>query len=93
MVKLFANSGDPDQMPHSAASELSALFASYPFRFSGQVTMWKEYLSNKVLKNNCLCVFTSSFGCCLLVLNGMNGALRVRKCPTNSFYIFGQYRR
>ena len=22
MVELFANSGDPDQMPHSAASEL-----------------------------------------------------------------------
>ena len=22
MVKLFANSGDPDQMPHSAASDL-----------------------------------------------------------------------
>ena len=25
MAKLFANSGDPDQMPHPA------LFASYPF--------------------------------------------------------------
>ena len=23
MVKLFANHGDPDQMPHSAASDLS----------------------------------------------------------------------
>ena len=22
MVKLYANSGDPDQMPHSAASDL-----------------------------------------------------------------------
>ena len=42
MTKLFANSGDPDQTPRSAASDLglhclpitlsgSALFASYPF--------------------------------------------------------------
>ena len=28
MPELFANSGDPDQMPHSG----SALFANYPFR-------------------------------------------------------------
>ena len=33
MVELFANSGDPDQTPHAAESDLgSALFASYPFR-------------------------------------------------------------
>ena len=33
MAKLFANSGGPDQMPHSAASDLGlALFANYPFR-------------------------------------------------------------
>ena len=25
MAKLFANSGDPDQMPHSAASDLGLL--------------------------------------------------------------------
>ena len=31
MAKLFANSGEPDQMPHSAASYLGPLFASYPF--------------------------------------------------------------
>ena len=31
MVELFANSGDPDQTPRSAASDLSALFARYPF--------------------------------------------------------------
>ena len=33
MVELFANSGDPDQMPCSAVSDLgSVLFAKYPFR-------------------------------------------------------------
>ena len=32
MAKLFANSGDPDQILHSAASDLSSLFANYPFR-------------------------------------------------------------
>ena len=40
MGKLFANNGDPGQMPRSAASDLglhclpsgSALFANYPFR-------------------------------------------------------------
>ena len=33
MAKLFENSGDPDQMLHSAASDLgSALFANYHFR-------------------------------------------------------------
>ena len=32
MVELFANSGDPDQTPRSAASDLSAVFASYPFK-------------------------------------------------------------
>ena len=31
MAKLFANSGDPNQMPHSAASDLGLQFASYPF--------------------------------------------------------------
>ena len=31
MAEVFANSEDPDQMPHSAVSE-SALFAKYPFR-------------------------------------------------------------
>ena len=31
MVDLFANSGDPDRKPHSAASDLG-LFASYPLR-------------------------------------------------------------
>ena len=31
MAKLNANSGDPDQMLHPAASDLSALFAIYPF--------------------------------------------------------------
>ena len=29
MVELFANCVDPDQMPHSAVSDL---FANYPFR-------------------------------------------------------------
>ena len=32
MVELFANSGDPDQIPHSAATDLGALFVSYPIR-------------------------------------------------------------
>ena len=32
MVDLFADSRDPNQMPCSVASDLSALFASYPFR-------------------------------------------------------------
>ena len=33
MVELFANSGDPDQMSHSAVSDLGfALFAKNPFR-------------------------------------------------------------
>ena len=32
MTELFANSGDPDQTPQNAASDLGlALFASYPF--------------------------------------------------------------
>ena len=31
MAKLFANSGEPDQTPRSAASDVSALFASCPF--------------------------------------------------------------
>ena len=30
MVELFANSGDPDQMPHATSG--SALFANYPLR-------------------------------------------------------------
>ena len=33
MAKLFANSGDPDQTPRYAASELDLqLFANYPLR-------------------------------------------------------------
>ena len=32
MAKLFAKSGDPNQIPHSAASDQSALFANYSFR-------------------------------------------------------------
>ena len=32
MAKLFANSGDLDQMPYSVASDLGALFAYCPFR-------------------------------------------------------------
>ena len=32
MVKLFVNSGDPDQTPRAAASDFgSGLFANYPF--------------------------------------------------------------
>ena len=31
MAKLFANSGDPDQTPPSAASDLGLQFANYPF--------------------------------------------------------------
>ena len=35
MVELFANSGDPDHMPHSAASDLGLyFFANYPFKGS-----------------------------------------------------------
>ena len=40
MVELFANSGDPDQTPYSAAS---ALFANYPF--SGFQTTMGELLT------------------------------------------------
>ena len=32
MTTIFANSGDPDQMLHSAASDLGLQFASYLFR-------------------------------------------------------------
>ena len=32
MAKLFSNSEDHDQMSHSVASDLSALFAIYTFR-------------------------------------------------------------
>ena len=32
MAKLFANSGDPDQMPHSVASDLGLHYANFPFR-------------------------------------------------------------
>ena len=32
MAKLFVNSGDPDKKPHSPASDVSAMFANYPFR-------------------------------------------------------------
>ena len=32
MAKLFANSGDPDQTPYSAAADLGLQFANYPFR-------------------------------------------------------------
>ena len=33
MAKLFADSGDPDQRLHSAASDLDPyFFANYPFR-------------------------------------------------------------
>ena len=31
MAKLFANCGDPDQMPHSVASDLGLQFANYHF--------------------------------------------------------------
>ena len=32
MIELFANSGDPDQTPHSVASDLGlGLFTDYPF--------------------------------------------------------------
>ena len=35
MVELFANSEDPDQMPHSAASDLDLhCLPIYPFRVS-----------------------------------------------------------
>ena len=30
-AKLHAKSGDPDQMPHSAMSDLGLQFANYPF--------------------------------------------------------------
>ena len=46
MDKLFAISGDPDQMPHSAGSDLwSAPFSSYPFR-GLLTTITKKYLYN-----------------------------------------------
>ena len=32
MAILFKNSGDPDQTPHSAASDMGPPFANYPFR-------------------------------------------------------------
>ena len=32
MAKLYANNGDPNQILHSAASDLGALFANYPLR-------------------------------------------------------------
>ena len=32
MAEQFANSEDPDQTQHFAASDLTALFANYPFR-------------------------------------------------------------
>ena len=45
MAELFANSGDHDQTPRSAASDLgSALFASYPFR-GLKTTMGYLYIS------------------------------------------------
>ena len=45
MAKSFANSADPDQMPHSAASDLGLhYFATYPFR-GLQTTM--GYFSTK----------------------------------------------
>ena len=32
MAEIFANSGDPDQTPHSAASDLDLhCFSNYPF--------------------------------------------------------------
>ena len=31
MVELFANSGDPDQMPHSVASDLGLYCLQIPF--------------------------------------------------------------
>ena len=38
MFGLFANSGDPDQMPRSAASDLGLHVANYPFK-GFQITM------------------------------------------------------
>ena len=52
MAKLFANNGDPDQTPHSAASDLVCLFV---LRFYGPVNpmgscrAWSVYLTTLLL--------------------------------------------
>ena len=40
MVKLFANSGDPDQMPHSAASDLGFHYLPVTSFRGLQTTIW-----------------------------------------------------
>ena len=53
MAKLFANSGDPDQMPHSAASDLG--LHCLPVTFYG-------YLDYSGLKK----CFIWSYECCVI---------------------------
>ena len=53
MVELFANSGDPDQTSHFAAS---ALFANYPLGspdYNGLMMLTQYFLLNYLYKSKC----------------------------------------
>ena len=63
MDDLFANSGDPDQMPHSAASDLNLL--CLPFTLLGVSRLqWVKVLS-KIVTDDIIIVFVFSekMGC------------------------------
>ena len=51
MVVLFANSGDPDQMPHSAASDLGLHYLPITFLGVSRLQWVKQYEKKMISVN------------------------------------------
>ena len=53
MVELFANRGDPDQMPHAAASDLG-LHCLPITRLGVSILQWVKKISGKIQQYICI---------------------------------------